>query len=146
MSRPDCSGRDIALFPFRFLKERSMDFRPVGGNSQGAQRTDAAFVAAAPASAARHSAAPVQTADAVEQPARRPAPGQVDDAVKNINQAMKSLSPNLEFSIDTDLDRTIVKVVDQQTGDVIRQIPSQEAVEISKALDRLQGLLIRQKA
>ncbi|MFD2272939.1 flagellar protein FlaG [Undibacterium arcticum] len=39
----------------------------------------------------------------------------------------------------------MVKVVDQRTQEVIRQMPSPEALEIAKALDKMQGLLIRQK-
>jgi len=40
----------------------------------------------------------------------------------------------------------VVKVVDLETKEVIRQIPSPEVLEIAKAVDQLQGLLIRQKA
>jgi flagellar protein FlaG len=40
----------------------------------------------------------------------------------------------------------VVKVIDQQTKEVIRQVPTQEVLEISKAIDRAQGLLIRQQA
>jgi flagellar protein FlaG len=59
---------------------------------------------------------------------------------------MQSQSQEIQFSIDPDTDRTIVKVIDQRTQEVIRQMPSAEALEIAKALDRLQGLLIRQQA
>ena len=86
-----------------------------------------------------------QTAQAV-QPTKAGAPAELDDALRNINQSMRTLSQSLEFSIDPDTDRTVVKVVDQQTKEVIRQMPSVEALEIAKALDRLQGLLIRQQA
>jgi flagellar protein FlaG len=82
----------------------------------------------------------------VQQSSQIPTMGQVDDAVKNINGALKALSQNLEFSVDTESNRVIVKVVDKQTNEVIRQMPSSEALEIAKALDRVQGLLIRQKA
>ncbi len=75
-----------------------------------------------------------------------PSRADVSKAVDNINQAMRSLSQGLEFSIDDDSKRMVVKVVDQQTGDVIRQVPTVEALEIAKALDRVQGLLIRQQA
>lgn len=70
--------------------------------------------------------------------------GALDAAVNHINKALQTLSPSLEFSIDDDSDRTIVKIVDQQTREVIRQIPTAEALDISKALDKVQGLLIRQ--
>lgn len=75
-----------------------------------------------------------------------PAPAEVNDALKTINKTVQAMSPSLEFSIDADSKRTVVKVVDMDTKEVIRQMPSVEALEIAKALDRLQGLLIRQKA
>ena len=40
----------------------------------------------------------------------------------------------------------MVKVVDQSTKEVIRQIPSEEMLAIAKALDSLKGLLVRQTA
>jgi flagellar protein FlaG len=77
-----------------------------------------------------------------------PAPGstQLAQAVGHLNQTMKTRDSGLEFSIDEDSHRTVVKVVDQKTKELIRQMPSAEALEISKALDRVQGLLINQKA
>ena len=88
----------------------------------------------------------VETAKAVEKPAAQPSQEEVKEAVANINKSMKALSQSLEFSIDQDSNRTIVKVVDQTTKEVIRQIPTPEALEISKALDTVQGLLIKQTA
>jgi flagellar protein FlaG len=69
---------------------------------------------------------------------------QTQAAVEPINKTMASMSRNLEFTVDDDVHMTIVKVVDTQTNDVIRQIPSQEVVEIARALDKIQGLLIKQ--
>jgi len=70
----------------------------------------------------------------------------VDDALQSINKHMQTQSPNLEFSVDEDSNRTIVKVMDRSTGEVIRQMPSAEAIEIARALDKLQGLLVSDKA
>lgn len=91
-------------------------------------------------------ATPSQTVDAVAQAAEVPSMKALDDAISDINSTMKSLSQNLEFAVDPDSNRTVVKVIDQQTKEVVRQLPSKEALEIAKALDRLQGLLINQKA
>ena len=71
---------------------------------------------------------------------------EVTQAVSNINKAMQFMSRQLEFSVDTDSERTIVKVIDQQTREVIRQMPTKEALEIGKALEKAQGLLIKQTA
>lgn len=124
-----------------------MQMQPIGAVAQGAQRvTEHTAMAAEHAAAALKSAPPVRTADAVEQNgAVSPAPP-LTEALKNINKSMQALGQNLEFSVDPDSDRTIVKVIDQDTKEVIRQMPTPEALEIAKALDRVQGLLIRQKA
>lgn len=95
---------------------------------------------------ARAAAAPVDSKAAVEKSASVPTQEQVKDAVANINKSLQALSQDLVFSVDTDSKRTIVKVVDQKTQEVIRQIPTPEALEISKALDTVQGLLIKQTA
>ena len=99
-----------------------------------------------PAPVARAAAAPVQPAAAVEKAAAVPTADQLKEAVANINKTLQTLSQDLEFSIDKDSNRTIVKIVDQKTKEVIRQIPTPEALEIAKALDTVQGLLIRQTA
>lgn len=126
-----------------------MDIKPVTNNSaQPGQRISDTgnFNVDLPSVAARQAATPVQTVNAVQQSAQIPDLDKADDAVKNINEALKSLSRNLEFSIDSDSNRSVVKVVDHETGEVIRQMPTPEALEIAKALDRVQGLLIHQKA
>ncbi|MGE5652419.1 flagellar protein FlaG [Noviherbaspirillum sp. UKPF54] len=126
-----------------------MDIKPVGNTAaQPGQRISETgnFAADLPSIAARQAATPVQTVDAVQQPASIPSMNQTHEALKQINDTMKKLSQDLEFTVDEDSERPIVKVVDQQTKEVIRQIPTQEALEIAKALDRVQGLLIRQKA
>lgn len=86
----------------------------------------------------------VSKADAAK--AAEPDPAEVTRVVGDINKAMQALSRNIEFSVDTDSQRTIVKVIDQETREVIRQMPSVEALEIGKALQKVQGLLIRQTA
>ena len=67
-------------------------------------------------------------------------------AVDEVQKAIAPVAQNLLFSIDDDTGRTIVKIVDSQTDEVIRQMPSEEVLAISKAIDKLQGLLIKQQA
>jgi flagellar protein FlaG len=106
----------------------------------------------APASPAQHGAAP-KPAHAAAAPiapnggaAAPDAQEHLAQAVKHINKAMESMAPGIEFSIDEQLHTTVVKVVDVTTREVLRQMPSAETLEIAKALDKLQGLLIRQQA
>ena len=86
-----------------------------------------------------------------QKPAPSPAPAasaeDVREAAYKINKTLRTLaSSNLEFSIDQDSGQTIVRVIDTETKDVIRQIPNEEALAIAKSLGKAQGLLIHQKA
>ncbi len=81
-----------------------------------------------------------------EQAQRSNSSARLDQAVDAINQFLKPLSSSIEFSIDEESGRTLVKVVDTETMDVLRQFPSKEALAISSQLDKLQGLLVRDKA
>jgi flagellar protein FlaG len=94
-------------------------------------------------------AAPASQAVAPDRSkAAAPAPtlAQVNEAVSSINRAMSAQSRGLEFSVDASSHRTIVKVIDSQTKELIRQIPSVETLEIARALEQAQGLLIKQQA
>jgi flagellar protein FlaG len=89
-------------------------------------------------------AAPSQQAVSQQQ---APSKHAVEKAVEEIKQAMATMSStDLNFTIDGDTKQTVVRVVDSQTGSTIRQIPAQEVIDIAKAMDRAQGLLLRQKA
>jgi flagellar protein FlaG len=71
---------------------------------------------------------------------------QVEDAAKAVNEFIKPLNNSLQFNIDDDTGKTVVKVIDTATKEVIRQFPSEEMLSIAKAIDKMQGLLIHQKA
>ncbi|HAL37229.1 MAG TPA: hypothetical protein DCP03_03580 [Polaromonas sp.] len=61
-----------------------------------------------------------------------------------INQTLKITSIGLQFEFTKEAGKMIAKVADIESGDVIRQIPSEEVVRILKALGKLQGLLLNQ--
>lgn len=67
-------------------------------------------------------------------------------AVQSANAYVQSVSSSLQFSLDQDSGRTVVKMVDTKTDEVLRQFPSEEMLAISKSIDRMQGLLINREA
>ena len=88
--------------------------------------------------------APAQSGAATSAPATA---DDVRQAAKQVNQALKgTASSDLQFSVEGENKQVVVRVVDSQTKEVIRQIPSEEMVAISKAMDNLSGLLVQQKA
>ena len=90
-------------------------------------------------------ATPVVAPD-VETTALPVSEAQVRDAVSQIQHFTYALAQNLQFAINEETGKMVIKIVDAQTREMIRQIPSEEAVSIARTLDRIQGLLFSDKA
>ncbi|MBC3861744.1 flagellar protein FlaG [Undibacterium jejuense] len=73
-------------------------------------------------------------------------PSQLNKAIGDINKTLQDRGQDVRFSVDQSSKRVVVKIVDQSTNKVLRQIPTEQALEISQSLDKLQGLLIKQEA
>lgn len=72
-------------------------------------------------------------------------PEDLDQAIRELNEYVQSLKRTINFEIDKSSGRTIVRVLNQQTGELIRQIPSEEALAIARHLDAVQGVIVRKK-
>ena len=71
-------------------------------------------------------------------------------AVVELNDYIQSVNRGLEFSVDEDSGRSIIKVVDSETGDIIRQMPSEEILNIAQFLREGQreteGMIFNERA
>ncbi len=80
---------------------------------------------------------------------RQPAPAEVRQAVSNLNSYVQVLERDIVFSVDAASGKSIIRVVDAETGEVIRQIPPEEVVAVSRALansfQEITGLLLNDK-
>jgi len=70
----------------------------------------------------------------------------LEHAVKRISEYVSASRPEISFTIDETTGTQVVKIVDSQSQEVIRQMPSKEAIQIAQALDKLQGLLVKDQA
>lgn len=64
---------------------------------------------------------------------------QLTQALGSLSGYVQNLQRNLEFSIDEDSGRTVVRIVDPQTQEVIRQIPDGHALAMAKRLEGQAG-------
>lgn len=64
------------------------------------------------------------------------------EAMGKIEQAAQLFNRKIHLEVDNDLHIMIVKIIDSKTDEVIRQIPPEELVELSKNAKDLKGLLI----
>jgi flagellar protein FlaG len=67
------------------------------------------------------------------------------ESVEAANERLSSRGTSISMAIDKATDTVIVQIKDQQSGDTVRQIPSQQALQISRNIERLTGIMIDQK-
>ena len=123
-----------------------MDIASIGNSNTNVPASPSRPINSESAALAPQTATPTITEAAVSQTGKSSSLADVTKAVHDINQSIQSNAQGVVFTLDNDNKRIIVKVVDQQTKQVLRQIPTEEVIEISKSLDKLQGLLIKQQA
>lgn len=70
----------------------------------------------------------------------------VEVAAKQIDSFVKTMGRSLSFSVDDTTGRSVVRVVDPETKEVIRQLPPEETLKIAKSLEFVSSVLVQQKA
>lgn len=63
----------------------------------------------------------------------------LQQAVSEMNSFLQNLQRDLKFEVDSDLGRTVISVVDSETKEIIRQIPSEEVLERARRLEQSGG-------
>ncbi len=71
------------------------------------------------------------------QPASEENDSELNSVVTSLNSSIQSIQRNLEFSVDKELGRVIINVKDKETDEVVRQIPSEEALNLARNLQSI---------
>lgn len=123
-----------------------MDINSIGGLSQSS-------AAARPArSDSDQQIDSVRAATLVQAEKPQPASPQVqgrepmEEAVSSIKAFAQSIQRNLNFALDDSTGRVVVKVTDGVSGEVIRQIPSEDALRLAESLEEVRSLLFKAEA
>lgn len=101
---------------------------------------------AAPGSVAPKAVEKVESAKVESRQTAEVDKAALTNAVKKLNELVAPALQSVQFSMDEEAGRVIVKVVDTATQKVLRQIPNEEVLAFSKTLGRLQGLVVRESA
>ena len=64
--------------------------------------------------------------------------GELGDAISRVESFLQGQNRKLSFSIDENTKRSVVTVLDSDSGDVIRQIPSEEILMLAERIQNLQ--------
>lgn len=95
-----------------------------------------------PASAASES----RPATAPPAPEKQPQKDDIERSVQDLNSLVQELQRELRFTVDDNSGETVVKVVDRQTDEVVRQIPSEDILKLRERLEAATGALFSGEA
>ena len=82
-----------------------------------------------------------QASVAVERPKKeaKPAPPvevpKIESVTKQIDSFLRSIGRTINFRVDPGSGKTVVSVLDATTGEVIRQVPGEEALKLAKSIE-----------
>jgi len=107
------------------------------GNTNLAVKSDAQVVAAVVTT-------PIKPSGVLE--ASQPSREVVAKAAEQLQSFVQSMGRNLSFSVDEVSGYNVVRVVNPDTGELIRQLPSDELLKISRDFQRLNNALVSQRA
>lgn len=110
---------------------------PVGAASGSVSRPGSA---PAPEPSARAAAT-----EQAEQPAESDRES-VEKALSSIQGFVQSIRRDLNFAVDDSTGRVVVKVTDSVSGDVVRQIPTEDALRLAENLEEIRSLLFKAEA
>lgn len=68
------------------------------------------------------------------------------EVTDDLNDMASIMRKGLAFKVDDDSGKNVISVMDIDSGDVIRQIPNEEALELSKKLAEVAGILLNTEA
>lgn len=124
--------------------ERSMPSEPATAQSAVAPPLTAASSSVTQAPAAGNAEWQRETSSSQSQgqdPLAGPAPTrqQLSETVTQLNQHLRNYDTNLQFEIDDKYGEMVVRIVDRQTQEVVRQIPSEKVLALANFFKELQS-------
>lgn len=102
----------------------------------------------APVRPQQRAPAPARTVEVAQSPTPDPESARqaIESAVEHIRRYLKDTPIGFEYATDGETGRMLLRIMDRETRQLIRQVPSEEILAIARALDRFKGLLTPQKA
>ena len=83
-----------------------------------------------------------RASDAVRSTAETISPEKLGQLIRELEEKLPTTaSKGLRFQMDETLNRPIVSVVDKESGQVLRQLPTEEVVRAARNIDYMRGIL-----
>ena len=69
----------------------------------------------------------------------------VEEVVTRLQNTLRHVEPRIELSVDEELEQVIIHVFDKESGDLIRQIPSEEILKLDRFFADQSGLFVEEE-
>jgi len=66
----------------------------------------------------------------------------IEALVKDLNSALENVDGDYSVSVDSDTGMVIVRITDVETGEIVKQVPPQQVLDVSMSVEKIIGLLI----
>jgi flagellar protein FlaG len=70
----------------------------------------------------------------------------VQQLAAELETALNQLDGDFSVSVDEDSGMVIIRITDEITGEVVRQVPSRELLEADRSMKRIVGLIVDDQA
>ncbi len=61
---------------------------------------------------------------------------------QDLNDALRPFNTELSFTVDKDTEKVVIKIVDSETQEIVRQIPAEDTLRLASRIKQLLGLLV----
>lgn len=133
--------RTASVVPGKAVGQESQNDKGLQGNSTNNNiQTDQNQEVSAQANNVLHNK------DAVQNKTQDISQADISEVAERLNEFVKSIGRDLNFSVDKDIDRVVITVTDTQTDEVVRKIPTEEALAVAKDIEANMSLLFNEEA
>ncbi|MEX0830881.1 MAG: flagellar protein FlaG [Nitrospirales bacterium] len=73
------------------------------------------------------------------------APDQIEEVVSRLQITLQNIQPRIELSVDKELKQVIFRILDKESGELIRQIPSEQVLELDRFFADQSGLFVEEE-
>lgn len=70
---------------------------------------------------------------------------EIEQEIAGLNKWLQSTSSHLKFTLHEDLNEYYVQIINDQTNEVIREVPSKKMMDMAAKIHEMIGLLVDEK-
>ncbi len=69
---------------------------------------------------------------------------EIEEVLSKLQESFRQVEPRIELSVDKELGQVVFRLFDKESGDLIKQIPSEEVLELDRFFAEQSGLLVEE--